>query len=253
MFQAWLDNSNPVLCCTGGPGVGKSVLTYVDCIHLNLARHANRPRSLVIDHILCEELSANEGIAYFYFDYREQDVQTPTYFIASVLRQLAVQKVAFPQPLVDFYERFKQDQPQNVATELSQVFQEVCVTFDKCFIVIDALDECNGKSHRKDVLRILSSLNLQTFRIFVTSRPHPHEIKQQFQNAERIQIEASEADLKSYCRRMIESNESTCDIVDDTMKEEVADIISRNARGMYAISPSRILSFLPVIVLLLKI
>ena len=29
VFNSWLDRSNPVLCCTGGPGVGKSVLAYV--------------------------------------------------------------------------------------------------------------------------------------------------------------------------------------------------------------------------------
>ena len=111
------------------------------------------------------------------------------------------------------------------------------MTLKKCFIIIDALDECNERSHRKEILRILNTLKLGATKVFVTSRPHPHDIKQNFQNALRIEIEANEADIRAYCRRIMEENENTNELVQGTLKDEVADIVSNNARGMYATIP----------------
>lgn len=132
--------------------------------------------SLVIDH-LSKLLSRNEALAYFYFDYREQDIQTPASFLASLLHQLAVQKADFPQPLLKFYEHFKHDKAQSLMTDLLTVLQEVCASFDRIYIVIDALDECNSKGHRKQVLTALESLDLGTVRLFVTSRPHAYDVR----------------------------------------------------------------------------
>ncbi len=190
------------------------------------------PRSLVIDHIFGRGLEKNKAMAYFYFDYRDQDQQKPISFVKSILRQVAAHRAGIPQPLMSFHERFKRNLAECSMTDLLKVFREVCATLDKVYVVLDALDECRSRDHRKEVLRFLNSLDLGITRLFVTSRSHPHDIKQHFAGIEPIQIQASEADLNTYCNRMMELSESTHELVDGPLKDEIATTISRNAQGM---------------------
>ena len=181
--------------------------------------------------------SGNAALAYFYFDYREQDGQTPNAFVASLLRQIAVRKVDFPQSLLDFYEHYKHDRAQAETAALFATFRQVYSSFEKCYIIIDALDECRSSLYRKEILKIVSGLDLQIVRLFVTSRPHIHDIQQNFLHAQQIEVEASEQDIRSYCHRMIEDSQSTLDLIDDSLKEEVADAVAKNAQGMYVPCP----------------
>ena len=196
--------------------------------------------SIVIDQILSEialDTSGDAALAYFYFDYREQDGQTPNDFVASLLRQIAVQGVDFPQSLLDFYESYKHDRAQAATEDLLATFRHVYTSFGKCYIIIDALDECRSSLYRKEILKIVSGLDLQIVRVFVTSRPHVHDIKQSFLQAQQIEVEASEQDINSYCHRMMEDSQSTLDLIDDSLKEEVADAVAKNAQGMYVPCP----------------
>ena len=186
--------------------------------------------------------SGDAALAYFYFDYREQDGQTPNDFVASLLRQIAVQKVDFPQSLLDFYECYRHDRAQAATADLFATFRQVYTSFEKCYIIIDALDECKSLLYRKEILKIVSGLDLQIVRLFVTSRPHVHDITQSFLHAQQIEVEASEQDIRSYCHRMIEDSPSTLDLIDDSLKEEVADAVAKNAQGMYVRCPIYICS-----------
>ena len=116
--------------------------------------------------------------------------------------------------------------------ELCEAFQATCDSYEKCFIVIDALDECNNQIHRKEIVRVLKILSTGKVRLFVTSRPHPRDIREYFENALRITIEASEADIKSYCSRMIKENPNVAEIMDEALRERVASSIASKADGM---------------------
>lgn len=160
-------------------------------------------------------------------------MQTPAYFVGSIVRQLVVQAPFFPAPLLHFYQRFKEDEAHGSTSELLLVLRDICGAFSRCYIVVDALDECQ-KSHRREILQTLNDLNTGTNHIFVTSRPHSHDIKQHFKGAEQINVQATLADIRTYCLRMIDDNESTRELVDGDLKEDVPDSISKNAQGMYA-------------------
>ena len=211
--------------------------------HSNIPALDSRPctyqvsiSSIVIDQILSEKALGTSGdaaLAYFYFDYREQDGQTPNAFVAGLLRQVAVQTRDFPQSLLDFYEHFKHDRAQAATVDLFAIFRQVYASFEKCYIIIDALDECRSSIYRQEILEVVSGLDLEIVRLFVTSRPHVHDIKQSFLHAHQIEVEASEQDIKNYCHRMIEDSQSTLDLIDDSLKEEVANAVAENAQGMY--------------------
>ncbi len=190
-------------------------------------------RSLIVDHIYQYPLSSTQGLAYFYFDFVDQHIQTPTKLVGSLLRQLASQAVSFPQPLVHFHQRFKEDEAHGSTFELLLILKGVCKRFEKCFIIIDALDECK-KVYRGEMLRILTDLRLAPVQMFVTSRPHPHDIKHHFKDIEQIKVAASEADIRTYCLSKIDASDDTRELMDDKIRVEIADKISQNASGMYA-------------------
>lgn len=160
-------------------------------------------------------------------------MQTPTYFVGSIVRQLVNRKAAFPPSLLHFYQRFKEDEAHDSTSELVLILRDFCTAFDRCYIIVDALDECKNL-YRKDVLQIPNELNLGTVQLFVTSRPHSHDIKQHFKGTEQIKVKASETDIRTYCLQKIDGNESTRELVDGSLRDAVADSISRNAQGMYA-------------------
>ena len=193
---------------------------------------AHHQRSLVVEHILGAILSQNDAIAYFYFDYRDQQTQTPTYFLASLLRQIAARSKPLPQFLHDFYDRFKEEQPQHFMHELHEAFQMLCETYERCFIVVDALDECKHQVHRKEIIQFLKSLPRTTTRVFVTSRLHSQDIKEYLENALRVDVEASDTDIKRYCSCMIEQNTSAAESISGPLKQQVIDTIASKAHGM---------------------
>lgn len=216
----------------GDPGVGKSTLVYVSTLDLLWILLMNS-RSIVVDHLHEIFNTQNVGIAYFYFDYQNQETQIPAHFIACLLRQLAAQGKSFPRPLLELHDRYKREPIGLITTELGNVLKQVRTAFDTCFLVIDALDESDGKQHRREILRVIGDLEHAGFSILVTSRPHSHDINQHLINATQIPIKASEADLRMFCTYMVEANENTSDLLDNTLKEDIFSTISRNAQGMY--------------------
>ena len=222
-----------MFCCTGGPGVGKSVLAYVYAqISYSLSFPLKLSRSLVVDFLRREATPKGTALAYFYFDYQEPELQTPALFVASLVRQLATQTSTFPESLVETFDHYKYENAGNLLTSLSIVLRDITDTFLRCYIVIDAFDECTEKRFRKIVLDVLNRLDQAKVRIFLTSRPHPHEIKAVYQNALRIEIKAHQDDLRAYCDSMIDSNENTSDLMDSELREEIITTVSSKADGM---------------------
>lgn len=175
---------------------------------------------------------ADGAIAYFYFDYRDPELHRPAYFVASLFRQLVARRKPFPQSLLDFYDRSKEDQAQNLLSELFEAFRVSCESHKRCFIVIDALDECKNQRNRKEIFRILNGLPIAKTQVFVTSRSHSHDVNRFFEDALRIDVEASEADIKHYCSRMITESENATELMDDSLRQQVVDSIASKANGM---------------------
>ena len=116
--------------------------------------------------------------------------------------------------------------------ELCRVFRVTCEAYERFFIVIDALDECKHQTHRKEIVRVLKGLPTVKIKIFVTSRPHHHDIKQYFEDALRMDVEANETDIKHYCSHMIEESSNTTGIMTNSLRQQVIDIIASKAHGM---------------------
>ena len=126
--------------------------------------------------------------------------------LASLLKQLALAKAKLPGPVFDLHQRMTRQQRQPKQEDLEEALLLTCSEFDRVFVVIDALDECD-KSQRNAVLRALSTMSQCTpVSIFVTSRPHAEDISKAFKNSHKIVIEAKPSDIEKYVYNKIEDS-----------------------------------------------
>jgi hypothetical protein len=171
------------------------------------------------------------AITFFYFDYNDQDYQSPANVVAGILKQLASQISTLPLPIAELHERFEKQrdqlQLQDLETTLLLAFRE----FRQIFFIIDALDECDAKKHRKSFLKVLKDLENTSARVFVTSRPHPDDIKQALRASPRITVEAGDSDIRKYLAHKI-GEDGDMDLIDEPLKEEIVTNIANRAQGM---------------------
>ncbi|KAJ7109056.1 hypothetical protein C8R43DRAFT_905027, partial [Mycena crocata] len=141
-FKTWLCGSGRSLWLPGIPGAGKTVLV-----------------SLVIDHLrnIQRKQSTRIGLAWVYYNYKEESRQTPDAVFFSIARQLAASSV-------DLYEQFKLLYHKNPYTRASpdEILSDDFLLrgFKQTFLVFDALDEC-AEENRDAFLKMI--VRLQNF------------------------------------------------------------------------------------------
>lgn len=151
--------------------------------------------------------------------------------VASILKQLASQKPTLPLPVAELHERFGKQGDHPQLDDLETTLLLTCREFRQTFIIIDALDECDAKRHRKAFLKVLKDLENTSARLFVTSRPHPDDIKQTLCAAPRITVEAHDSDIRKYLAHKLGQDGDT-DLIDEPLKEDIVSNIANRAQGM---------------------
>lgn len=227
-FKAWRDDTtaSKVLWCHGIPGAGKTILS-----------------SLVFDH-LTRQLPKECAVTVFYCDYREQGSQSTFDIVASMLKQLASLSPVVMEMMRQSYKNCSLQglHDRLFFSELDSLFREACGQFTQVYLVIDALDECDPKDHRKPFLEWIRSLDF--CRVFLTSRPHPDDLKKAFKSHPQITIEASNDDIEKYLRATIAGNDNAADIMDDNLVQHVVTTITENAQGMFLLPQLQIQAIL---------
>ena len=197
-----------------------------------------QPRSLVIDRLVAFFSCQNVAVAYYYFDFRDQQCQSAEAMLSSLLKQLATAKTELSNHVLELYRKFTRHQRQPKQEDLEEVMVPTCEAFDRVFLVIDALDECSSERRRR-VLEALKRLHeVQSISILVTSRPYPGDVMKAFEPFPKITIEASDPDIRKYVRTEIDNNHNLDDI-DGDFKDEIVIKMSQKARKMYPDSSSR--------------
>ncbi|KAM0344165.1 hypothetical protein ACHAPU_007887 [Fusarium lateritium] len=188
-FQRWLNNDHTsnVLAGIGRPGTGKTVLT-----------------SLVVDEIKRVQqymASSNIGLAFFYFSYK---VSSPMRNVAlALLEQLYLQSLSPPNEVKELEARYSQRE-HIPFREIVSIIATISNRFQKCYIVIDALDEC-ASEYQQDLLYLLASIRDTRSRLFVTSRSSS-QIDMFLEPYPRIQIITSKNDVELFVMSKLESS-----------------------------------------------
>lgn len=189
-------------------------------------------RSIVIDYIKAQYPDRNAGVAHFYFNYQDGRKQTSELVLASLLRQITESRPEIPKPISELYKRIESQQRQLQQQDLEQAILISCAGFERTFIIIDALDECENE-HKKDLLRSLAALQkIPLVTISLTSGPHVgQEITRKLGKPLQIEIGATDTDLRTYLSSKIDDSDNV-DVIDDDFKEEVIVKVIQAAHRM---------------------
>lgn len=155
-FQKWTSGVSQELFCPGMPGAGKTFIA-----------------SLVINHIQTKFPSRSEvGLTYIYCNYRDHATQTLPALISSLIKQLAQSHQLFSSMLQTMYDSHKPNFTRPSVDELDRVLHEVAGTYERCFLIIDGVDECQEHGGiRKKLLEIVCQLpDFTSSNVLVTSR-----------------------------------------------------------------------------------
>ena len=132
--------------------------------------------STIVADILkhCESYRANNQLsacAYFYFDGRDSqtDFQLFEKFILSLVSQLLSQHPTVPSSLVDLEATGREPD----LASLKRVLLELIGGFDHVYIVVDALDECQGRRKLMDWISHVCTLSKDKLHLLTTSRSEP--------------------------------------------------------------------------------
>jgi hypothetical protein len=189
-------------------------------------------RSVVINYLERTIKQENVGVAYIYCTHRQQN-QTAGNLVASLLKQLIQQQLDIPGNIRDLYRHHRSRQTHPPLSEYSRLLQAELRHFLKVFIVIDALDECSKENRiREHFLAEVQKLSPMV-RLLVTSR-QMLDIERKFEGAARLEIRASDKDVKRYLESRIESQLPLANFVrtNPTLRSDILATIIKRAYGM---------------------
>jgi hypothetical protein len=147
---------------------------------------------------------------------------------ALVKQVLAKYSEHIPQTQIDLLnEQRKKTEPLKL-DDAFDFLKSVLRNFDRFYICIDAIDECNEK-HKLSFLRLLSTISTDfkaSARIFITGRLY---MKPMVEKAFRttpsaITLEAKEEDIRKYVLSQLEMDSNYHDM-DDAFKKDIMDKI----------------------------
>jgi hypothetical protein len=149
-------------------------------VNWSTTKYYNDYSSAIIKHVMSLRDSGMASLAYFYFDFRDEDKkQDSRNFVKSLLVQLSAFSIPCCKIISSIYCTHGKGTQQPNNDVLKTCLREMLVSAsDKpLYIIVDALDECPDSSGiptpRKDVLNLLEGLiqlRLPNLRICVTSR-----------------------------------------------------------------------------------
>jgi Cdc6-like AAA superfamily ATPase len=179
----WLQRKGGILYCPGMPGAGKTHIASLAIYYLQ----SSKP------------FHSTPGLAYIYCEYTHQ--LTRDTLLGSLLEQLARVLHPLPNQLITLHENHKSNRTQPSVNELQKVLQEIASSSERCFIIVDGLDECaNDEGMRSFFLETLAELQQSSdANILIMSRDIQH-IENYFQAENRLQIEikAPDDDIRKY-------------------------------------------------------
>jgi len=175
----------------------------------------------------------NVAIAYFYFDFRDNDKRKISGMLQSCLAQLAAKSTTFPVTVEALYKKCNLGSQQPTQGDLRSALSSVVGGFDRVFLVLDALDECsewnqftglfNMSNEWRDNLHLLM-LSRREFDIERALEPY-HPVK--------IHIDQSQldADVRLHVKSRLK-NDIQFSVVPKDLKDHIEDTLVEQAGGM---------------------
>jgi ankyrin repeat protein len=126
--------------------------------------------SIVVNHLQQKYGSQSCPVLCLYLNYKEKSSQTCSSLLGSLLKQcLQLQKSSpLPMDLLDWYEEAKATKAGPKEKDIFNALKRAINNYDRLFLVVDALDECD---FREMLLAELQGLPADKLSLMITSRP----------------------------------------------------------------------------------
>lgn len=162
--------------------------------------------SAAINHFDEEATAKNYGVAYTYFEYKERGRQTPVNILASLVTQLASQIPELPAEIEKLHSKLESRGKKPMFDELYNALVATFKSFDQIFLIFDALDECDPKSQRRELLPLFHRMRKSGARLFVTSRQYPEDIQESFHDSAKIELIPKKEDIRIHIQQRIDGD-----------------------------------------------
>jgi hypothetical protein len=217
-FKAWVAGDLKTLFCPGIPGAGKSSLAS-QIVHYMETR-ANLPPE-------------SQSVAWIYCDYRESGVQNVLLFIASLLKQYLQNIRPLPSSVRDLYNSHGKGEISLTLFEAINLLQSTVAGRQRCFVIVDALDECTESDGTREQLASKLRALKPPISLLVTSRPIL-SIETMLSEATVLQIVPQKEDLEIYIDRRLSTETKLHKIVqaDQLLRQEIKDTLVSKNQGM---------------------
>ena len=183
-------------------------------------------------------------MAYFFFDFKDTEKQSPRALLTSLLVQLSDQSDIFRDALLSLYLGHEQGSEQPTYDSLAECFKHMLMITEQepIYLIMDALDECpidlGVPSSREKVLELvkeLLELRHPNLHLCITSRPE-FDIHAALQPLATQQIplhdeSGQQRDIIDYVTSVVHSDKKMRKWRDDD-KNMVIDKLTEKADGM---------------------
>ncbi|KAK3942745.1 ankyrin repeat-containing domain protein [Diplogelasinospora grovesii] len=218
-YQTWLRAAQTRLFCPGIPGAGKTISSAIT-VHDLGERFQDDPET---------------GLAYIYFNFRQQDQQTIEDVLASLLKQLlrGMTGDSSSGALKHLHDLRKRQHRPSIE-ELTDGLRSVAGMYSRVYFVMDGLDEASDIC-RKELLSKLFELQSRCkANILATSRPIP-EIVSRFEGSLSLEIRANSEDVEKYLDGHMEQLPS-CVRRHPELQKEIKVALSEAVDGMFLLA-----------------
>jgi hypothetical protein len=190
--------------------------------------------------------SPYQAVAYYYFSFTDQAIQSVTSMLSSIIRQLCGARPDTPEWLKNLGSNFRDKGSRPGLKHLEDALWGAAGGFEAVYIIVDALDECTtSQDKRATLLKSLTRLqgcSPPQVHILLTSRKEP-EIEEAFATilqkpaVQKIDLVAFRYavnhDICIYLQQRFKSPEFNG--ISDDNKKLAREILLEKADGMYVI------------------
>ncbi|EXJ70464.1 uncharacterized protein A1O5_06533 [Cladophialophora psammophila CBS 110553] len=193
--------------------------------------------SIVIDSLERYFEYENVAIAYIYCSYEDQDNQTATNLLASLLQQLVRKASNVSENIISVYKSHAPRQTRPSLDIFSTLLRSEARRLSKVFVVIDALDECsknNGtrRSLVEEIRKLQPSIQL------LTTWRHDAAIERESKSVTHIEVRASDQDIRRYIENRIKRADRLVLHAknDPSLQDTIVHTISEKGKGMFLLA-----------------
>lgn len=104
--------------------------------------------------------------------------------------------------------------------------------FSRTFFIFDALDECDERQQRRELLPLFHRLSENGASVFLTSRPYPCDIDVSLSLSRKMELSAKEEDITIYIEETIKAHSHASRLIHNKLRDEVIHMLVDCCKGM---------------------